>query len=378
MRLSDHTLIEIVKYFLGRNKEGECWDFKQEWHENNGDLVKDIVCFANTVHDEDCFIIFGISDDLKPVGMKNPRKTQANVIDTLSNVLFAGDNAPKVSLETINYAKTELDILRIYNTDLTPIYLKKQYGAMKPGCIYTRNGDTNTPDNSNADVMEIERLWKKRLGLTKPALEYILDRLHNRLEWSQCGEYYYNVYKPEYCIKEYYEDDMDRETDEFYAYAQTNEKMSFSLLDIVANNTVIDRYQIANLDSGRLSVPVPEWGFIRNNKLLHDTWSYKYYIEGNDTFRVLEFLYDYENHEARWAFQNLMQVVLCYHTEKEKNDFEEYIQLHLKDLIEFVETSDEYNYINTSNDTKTEKYKKQLRIGTVMNETLEKWRASLV
>lgn len=50
MRLSDHTLIEIVKYFLGRNKEGECWDFKQEWYENNGDLVKDIVCFANMVY----------------------------------------------------------------------------------------------------------------------------------------------------------------------------------------------------------------------------------------------------------------------------------------------------------------------------------------
>ena len=32
---------QLVKFFIGQGKEGECWDFKQEWHDNIADLVKD-------------------------------------------------------------------------------------------------------------------------------------------------------------------------------------------------------------------------------------------------------------------------------------------------------------------------------------------------
>ena len=47
-----YQLSQIIEFFLSQGKEGECWDFKQEWHEDISDLLKDIVCFANTVHDE--------------------------------------------------------------------------------------------------------------------------------------------------------------------------------------------------------------------------------------------------------------------------------------------------------------------------------------
>lgn len=82
----------MVRSFLEKGKEGECWDFKQEWHENTADLIKDIICFANTVHDENCYIIFGVSDDLQIKGMQKPRTKQANIIDAISNLIFAGDD----------------------------------------------------------------------------------------------------------------------------------------------------------------------------------------------------------------------------------------------------------------------------------------------
>lgn len=41
---------QLVNFFIGQGKEGECWDFKQEWHDNIADLVKDIICFANTIN----------------------------------------------------------------------------------------------------------------------------------------------------------------------------------------------------------------------------------------------------------------------------------------------------------------------------------------
>lgn len=50
------------------------------------DLIKDIICFANTVHDENCYLIFGVSNDLVLTGMKKARIKQADIIDAISNL----------------------------------------------------------------------------------------------------------------------------------------------------------------------------------------------------------------------------------------------------------------------------------------------------
>lgn len=374
MRLSDQSTTDLIAYFIVKGKEGEWWDFKQEWHSNMPDLIKDIICFANTVHDEDCYIIFGVSNNLELTGMQQTRKRQADIIDALSNLQFAGDNIPKIDIETIEFEGTELDVLKIFDTDKTPIYLKKSYGNMKQGCIYTRNGDKNTPDNGNAEIAEIENLWRKRLGLTKPPLEYIIDRLQNKLEWSECCDFYYNIYKPEYSLKKYEDEDADRGGDEFYAYSQTNEAISYSMLDMIAHNTVLDSYQITNLDSGRLSVPVPKWGFIELDEYHQDTRAYKYYIEGSDRWRLLDFMYNPESSDERWAFQNFMKVVLVYHSEEERKAFERYIVLYSERLDSLVNASNEYEYIATESVTKTNEYKKRLRTGVALNTLLGEWR----
>ena len=376
MRLNDHSITNLISYFISNGKEGEWWDFKQEWHINTHDLIKDIICFANTVHDEDCYLIFGVSDNLKLTGMQQSRKKQADVIDALSNLHFAGDNIPKIDIETVNFEGTELDVLKIFDTDRTPIYLKKPYGSMRQGCIYSRNGDKNTPDSGNAEIVEIENLWRKRLGLTKPPLEYIIDRLQNKLEWNQHGDYYYNLYKPEYSIKKYDGDeDGDRCGDEFYSYSQTNESTSYSMLDIMAHNTVLNSYQITNLDSGRLSIPVPEWGFLHFGEYHQDARAYKYYIKGSDRYRVLDFLYNPENSDERCAFDDLLNVVLIYHSEEERKAFERYVLANPEKLDSLVNASKEYEYIATESELKTSEYKKRLRTGIALNTLLKGWRA---
>ena len=149
---------------MRKGKEGDYWDFKQEWHEHSGDLVKDIVCFANTVHDKDCYLIFGISDSLEITGMKKERRKQADILDILAKINFAGDIVPQIEVDTVSLDGKEVDILTVFNTDNTPIYLKKPYHQMQSGCVYTRVGDRNTPNNGNADMVQIEYLWKKDLG----------------------------------------------------------------------------------------------------------------------------------------------------------------------------------------------------------------------
>ena len=143
MRYSQLPLEELISFFLSRGKEGDFWDFKLEWHEKIEDLIKDIICFSNTVHDENCYLVFGIADDGSIMGMSSARRKQADILDAISNLNFAGDNLPNISVETIRFDNTELDVLIVYNTNSTPIYLKKTYGKMKQGCIYARVGDRN-------------------------------------------------------------------------------------------------------------------------------------------------------------------------------------------------------------------------------------------
>ncbi|WP_227551589.1 ATP-binding protein [Metabacillus sediminilitoris] len=58
--------------------------YKQVWHKDNERLLHDILCFANTVHDRDCYIMVGISDDGKVIGLNGSSgtgETHAGVYD---------------------------------------------------------------------------------------------------------------------------------------------------------------------------------------------------------------------------------------------------------------------------------------------------------
>lgn len=377
MRYSRLPLSELIPFFLSQGKEGEFWDFKQEWHKNIEDLIKDIICFSNTVHDENCYLIFGVADDLSVTGMREARRKQADVIDAISNLVFAGDNLPSISVDTVDYDGTELDVLVIYDILKTPIFLKKPYGKMKQGCIYARVGDRNTPDNGNAEIGVIENLWRKRLGLTKTPLEYIFDALDNKLEWAISEAGYYNIYKPEYTIERVEEDDYEigRGSDEFYSYAQANESTSYYMLDVKANGTTLERYQIVNLDSGRLSIPVPEWGYIHFDQYHQDVIGYKYYVRDSHTERLMRFMFDTQNGDQRWAFGNLEKITLFFESDSEHHAFEEYVDYNKTDLKKRVDESDAFDYISTENETKTQGYKISLRTAIVLKEMLEEFRS---
>ncbi|MFA5432482.1 MAG: hypothetical protein WC319_06365 [Candidatus Paceibacterota bacterium] len=143
----------------------------------------------------------------------------------------------------------------------------------------------------------------------------------------------------------------------------------------MAHNTVLNSYQITNLDSGRLSIPVPEWGFLHFGEYHQDDRAYKYYIKGSDRYRVLDFLYNPENSDERCAFDDLLNIVLIYHSEEERKAFEGYILANPEKVDSLVNASKEYEYIATENELKTSEYKKRLRTGIALNTLLKEWRA---
>ena len=57
-----NTLLAIISRLINRKAEGTYWDFKREHHSNNGELIHDVLCLANTKHTGDRFLIFGVDD----------------------------------------------------------------------------------------------------------------------------------------------------------------------------------------------------------------------------------------------------------------------------------------------------------------------------
>lgn len=381
MTYTDNELIDLIRNIRTQKRETDYWDVKQEWHEKMEDLIKDIICFANTVHDKDCFLIFGINDNLKICGMTKNRKKQSDILDTLSKLQFAGDTQPNIEIKTISVPSdiefdtmVEVDILIIYNTDFPPIYLKNTYGKMLRGCIYSRVGDKNTENNGNSDIRQIEMLWKKRFGLTKSPYEYIIDHLANKSEWHEDDNGWYNIYKPEYVLYKNFGEEKHGIEEEFYSYALTNESTSFHVLEITANNTVLNSFELAVLDSGRLTVPVPEWGFVYKLGHRFEPIGYKYYVEDSDCYRILQFMYDLCNHEEQYAMSDFMRVILLFHSEMEKEDFMSYIDGYLTELFERVEKCQEFDYLPIISDRKKANYQIKLRLGIVLNEMLSEFR----
>ena len=374
-RYSNLELTDLVKLCISRGHEGDFWDFKQEWHKDMPALIKDIICFVNTVHSENCYLIFGISDDCRVVGMKQSRYELANIIDALSKLEFATIDVPEITLDTIVLDGIEVDVLTILNTDNTPIYLRKPYGKMHPGCIYLRKGDRNTPDNSNALFGDIEMLWKKRFRLTKPPLEYIKNHLNNPLEWNETQDCYYNIFRPEYVLEHVY-DESDRDLRaEFYAYAMTNEHVVYSSMVVKCSGTIVDNYQIVALDGGRYTTPTPEWGFL--GKRLTENgpeFSYKYFLKDSFRYSPHSFMYHEENGEERYAHDDLMDIVLLFDSVDEKNEFERYVEYHIQNLRDRVDAQNEYSYVRADSEAETRFIIHRLRTARVLQSILKEYR----
>lgn len=374
-RYSNLELTDLVKLCISRGHEGDFWDFKQEWHKDMPALIKDIICFVNTVHSENCYLIFGISDDCRVVGMKQSRYELANIIDALSKLEFATIDVPEITLDTIVLDGIEVDVLTILNTDNTPIYLRKPYGKMHPGCIYLRKGDRNTPDNSNALFGDIEMLWKKRFRLTKQPLEYIKNHLNNPLEWNETQDCYYNIFRPEYVLEHVY-DESDRDLRaEFYAYAMTNEHVIYSSMVVKCSGTIVDNYQIVALDGGRYTTPTPEWGFL--GKRLTENgpeFSYKYFLKDSFRYSLHSFMYHEENGEERYAHDDLMDIVLLFDSVDEKNEFERYVEYHIQNLRDRVDAQNEYSYVRADSEAETRFIIHRLRTARVLQSILKEYR----
>ena len=119
-------LAKTVGFLIATGKEGDHWDFKHQHHEKAGDLIKDIICLANSPrHRGDRFIIFGVADDGSMVGLRpdGHRRTQADIVNTLASTGFAGGVYPDVHLEGLEIQECGLEVLVIKDRPEKPYFL---------------------------------------------------------------------------------------------------------------------------------------------------------------------------------------------------------------------------------------------------------------
>lgn len=372
---------ETIIHLIEKKKEGEYWDYKEEWHKSNERLVHDILNFANTVHDKDCYLIIGVTDTGEIKGLQESRR-QADILDIISGFNFAGNNVPEIKLETISIDNKVLDILIIYNSDNVPYYLLKKgkkYNEVREGFIYTRVGDKNTPIDENGNILRIEALWKKRFGLNKPPLEQVKNMLDKKEEWSEREEgIYYHIYQPEYQIIVQWDDKLASSL-EFYSYTMINESTNYGKIIIRYKETNLFSTFVISLDSGRYIVTQPDWEFINFDKYEIELYDFKYYIENTINYKLYKFLYDEQNREQYYANMRFLEVILIFKNELEKEDFIYYVKYNKDKFLDKIDkVKYENQYIERDNKLAHDKIIRELKTGFVLNQMLKEYRGEVI
>lgn len=340
-----------VLELINRQAEGEYWDFKQQWHSNNADLLHDIICMANSLANRDCYIIIGIEDrtfNVVGVGDENG-KSQQNVIDLLhQKPSWAGGYIPEVYVKNISIEDKEIDVVVIKQSNNTPFYLledyKKEGQTIFKGAVYTRKGDTNTPKTETADLHDTELLWKRRFGLVYNPSQRAKFYLKDLENWESAdGETdkfgrddSFLFYKPDtdYTVYFIYEDEADEAmtyakdvndnevgTQSYYLFAFFNVSYHtgyFSRRKVVLYYKEVPLFSsvIESVDEGRTSVVPPEFSPIE-----------QYYIDDSFRYLMFEFVFKHwgfnYSPEAREMF---LRVIPVYKSDKEYEEFREYVK----------------------------------------------------
>jgi len=250
---------------LIQQRESNSLDFKREFHSDNSSLVHDIMCLANADVSGNRFLVFGVDDSLTVIGVERDehRKDQAKIITTLRNARFY--ELPSITLQTYTVRGHEIDVLIIEDRALKPYVLTHDYRCgkktVRAGVAYTREGDTNTPINSTASLIQIERMFKQRFHLDLPAKDRMLALLDDSSGWSY-GEdesclTFHHKFQTDFVMQEK-DDERARDFNDPWVKVFPDAKASTSVFVLRCRGTKLDSVSVAWCDGARLVQVLPE------------------------------------------------------------------------------------------------------------------------
>ena len=267
----------IIENLINTGREGDYWDFKREPHIKTGDLIKDIICLANsTRHAGDRYIIYGVDNTGTVVGLQSDsHRTQADIVNTLSNAGFSGGVYPDIFLRRVEIKDQQLEVLVIKDRPEKPYYLEKEYPKHKrgvrlnPGTVYSRVRDSNTPSDQVASSNDIERMWRQRFGLDQTPFQRVRNYLLDRHGWTKMSEYdWYFSQFPEFTISPTEEEAWPVRGGENWVRAATNPSALVRPFRICYHQTVLAKIDCILYDERRAITPAPQATLVNHAKSL--------------------------------------------------------------------------------------------------------------
>lgn len=281
--MDQEELTALVVELLATKREDDWWDFKQKHQHDKAELVHDIICMANNRPRRDSYIIFGVEDKtLQIIGVESDtnRRNQQGITDILRSVSFAGGVRPRIEVHTIALENHQLDILVIKDSAEVPYYLEndyrdkciknqngKLYGKIvRAYYIYTRVVDNNTAIDKQADINDIEFLWRKRFGIDLSIMERLNRLLDDTDKWVfdwENKKYCYHIDFPEFQIVQM--EDMEQGWVPAAAF-YTHPVMYLARLNIMYHNTTIYESVLWSFDEFRKYLPKARNFMVKNGK----------------------------------------------------------------------------------------------------------------
>lgn len=257
---------ELIKQLVQEEREGEWWDFKLKHHVNLADLLHDVLCMANILYKGDRYIIFGVDNDYKMVGINvdDKRNTQADILDYFRKMRFANYNIPSMELSTHTFDGIEVDLLTIKDSKNKPYFItedeRKGKTIVRSGVIYSRLGDSNTPKDRCANPYEIEAMWRERFGLNDKASDRFMNVLVDFNNWQYDGidSAFYDI-DPDYTIEI-----GDSETDggKFWWEEGLFEKTTKYYYHLKYKKVELHKIPVVRFRSENLCIPFPNIEYV--------------------------------------------------------------------------------------------------------------------
>ena len=324
-----NDLREEVLSLISLQQEGGYWDFKKQWHEKKTDLLHDIICMANNLHNRTAYIIIGIDEeeDYAIVDVKDDpnRKNTQKIVDFLKDKKFAGGVRPLVHVEQLSLYYGDIDVIVIENSHNTPFYLTERFDGVCANHIYTRVMDTNTPIDKSADINNVEYLWRKRFFLDEAPIDkfdHYLKRIDDWEPIQDCDGGYFYKFAPEYtilCEKD------DRDGYEYYIFGQVNATPSWWLITLRYHQTAIGQFLGLSLDGGRCFVVAPERAY---DVYETEIACFGFYTDGL-RLRLLDFYHKKETTEE-YSYRNYMRAIVVFNSKYEYRHFMRYVKNNRK------------------------------------------------
>lgn len=327
-------LKEVITNLIQSKREGEYWDFKRDPHDNNAELLHDILCLSNVIYSGPRYLIIGVSDphdDCKIVGLSDHqknRKKQSDVIDFLRTKNFAGNYRPELELKTITISKKAIDVIIIFDNPNKPYYICSNYRIkdkeVKANYIYTRTSDSNTPIDKSADIHIIERMWRQRFGLDLSPLNRLKQLLLEPSDWFiDLGNksYAYHKIHPEFNIQF---SEPERVIEPFGFY-YPNETSFIGDAIFKYHNTILYESNYMYCDEMRVELVWPKTAHIWNGK---HNWFYYYDLSS------LEGIFLYFLTQGRFNFSSRGggAPFLIFTNQEKFTEFKKYLESNLEEL----------------------------------------------